>query len=92
LCKKWIRKKNLKNKKCFFDPGSVFWPWGVTPPPDHHWTIIQHENRDFGVFYRKCFFDPADRQADNFFSKTLLYEKENKIKIMNSMSNSRYFV
>jgi hypothetical protein len=24
LCKKMNPKKNLKNKKCFFDPGSVF--------------------------------------------------------------------
>ena len=44
---------------------------------DHHQTIIQHENRDFNVFYKKCFLTlKTHKQADNSFSKILLYEKE----------------
>ena len=50
-----------------------------SPVPDHHPTIIHYENRDFDVFYKNCFFDPADRQAIKqtiFFPRLLSTGKE----------------
>ena len=52
--------------------------------PDCHQAITQHEKRDFNVFYKECFFDPADIQASKqtiYCCKTLLYEKENIHKV-----------
>ena len=48
-------------------------------PLDHYLIIVQHENRDFNVFHKNVFLTlRTDNQANTFFSKTLLYEKENK--------------
>ena len=69
----------LTPEVCSFDPGGggAFHP----PTTDHHATNTQHKKREFNVFYKTCSFDPADTQASKqtiYFSKTLLYEKENK--------------
>ena len=68
----------LTPEVCSFDPGGgAFHP----PATDHHATNTQRKKRKFNVFYTKCSFDPADTQASKqtiYFSKTLLYEEENK--------------
>ena len=74
-----IRNVFLTPKVCSFDSGEG----DHTPSPrplQLDRTINQDENRDFDVFYKKWFFDPADRQAskqvDNFFQDSSLRERE----------------
>ena len=49
------------------------------PPPatDHHTTNTQHKKREFNVFYKKCSFDPADRQASRQFIFPRLFSENN---------------
>ena len=77
----------LTPEVCSFDPGGG----GGIPPPDHYLTIIQHENRDFNVFYKKCFFDPADRQPSRQFFFPRLFSTRKGIGVKRTFSQISNF-